>query len=253
MDYVESLFNTNFLFEMDDGKFHKVANVVGYCMKYHPHGDASIGNTLVVLANKSLFIDKQGSFGNIYTGDEASAPRYIECRITSFAKEILYNPHITRYVPSYDGRNKEPAAFRAKLPVLLTGAEGITVGMSTKILLHITELIRKISESYIDTLLKIPIRRIPRYDREKKHVGAAEITSRLKEIARLLKNLKKYALSVLDGITAKLDAGTTQRKTAISSFMKVAAKQAVARDTPLCYDDASGCPYIKRCRIERYY
>lgn len=125
------------LFEMDDGKFHKVANVVGHCMQYHPHGDASIGSALVVLANKELFIDRQGNFGNIYTGDEASAARYIECRSTPLAKEIFYNPKLTPTVNSYDGRKKEPVLFPAKIPVLLViGAEGIAVGMSTKILPH---------------------------------------------------------------------------------------------------------------------
>lgn len=125
------------LFEADDGKFHKVANIVGSCMKYHPHGDQSIYSALVVLANKELFIDKQGNFGNIYTGDEASAPRYIECRVTPFAKDVLYNPKTTSYVDSYDGRNKEPVFFPAKLPVILMiGADGIAVGMSTKILPH---------------------------------------------------------------------------------------------------------------------
>lgn len=125
------------LFEVDDGKFHKVANVVGHCMKYHPHGDASIYSALVVLANKELFIEKQGNFGNVFTGDEASAARYIECRITPFAKEILYNHKTTEYVESYDGRNKEPVVFPAKLPlVLIPGIEGIAVGMSTKILPH---------------------------------------------------------------------------------------------------------------------
>ncbi|HEY9055440.1 MAG TPA: DNA topoisomerase IV subunit A [Rectinemataceae bacterium] len=125
------------LFEMDDGKFHKVANVIGHCMKYHPHGDQSIGSALVVLANKELFIDKQGNFGNILTGDDASAARYIECKASAFAKDVFYNPKITAYADSYDGRNKEPVLFPAKLPVvLLTGAEGIAVGMSTKILPH---------------------------------------------------------------------------------------------------------------------
>lgn len=125
------------LFEMDDGKFHKVANVVGHCMKYHPHGDASIYSALVVLANKELFIDRQGNFGNLYTGDEASAARYIECRTNAFAKDVFHNPKITEYLESYDGRNREPEAFPAKLPVvLMTGAEGIAVGMSTKILPH---------------------------------------------------------------------------------------------------------------------
>jgi topoisomerase-4 subunit A len=125
------------LFEMDDGKFHKVANVIGHCMKYHPHGDQSIGSALVVLANKELFVDKQGNFGNIYTGDEASAARYIECKASALAKDIFYNPKITDYADSYDGRNREPLLFPAKLPViLLTGTEGIAVGMSTKILPH---------------------------------------------------------------------------------------------------------------------
>ncbi len=125
------------LFEADDGKFHKVANIVGSCMKYHPHGDASIGDALVVLANKDLFIDKQGNYGNILTGDEASAARYIECRASAFAKDVFYNPKITEYVESYDGRNKEPVVFPAKIPVIaITGGEGIAVGMSTKILPH---------------------------------------------------------------------------------------------------------------------
>jgi topoisomerase-4 subunit A len=125
------------LWEMDDGKFHKVANVVGQCMRYHPHGDASIGDALVTLANKNLFIDTQGNFGNIYTGDPASAVRYIECRLTQFAKDTLYNPEITEFLDSYDGRNKEPITLPAKIPVLLAlGAEGIAVGMATKILPH---------------------------------------------------------------------------------------------------------------------
>ncbi|MDD3997384.1 MAG: DNA topoisomerase IV subunit A [Sphaerochaetaceae bacterium] len=125
------------LFEMDDGKFHKVANVVGHAMRYHPHGDASIGDALVNLANMNLFIDKQGNFGNIMTGDEAAAPRYIECRVLPFAKKVLYNPELTEMVDSYDGRNKEPVTFPAKIPVVLVqGTEGIAVGMSTKILPH---------------------------------------------------------------------------------------------------------------------
>lgn len=125
------------LFEMDDGKFHKVANVVGQCMRYHPHGDASIGDALVSLANKDLFIDKQGNFGNIYTGDPASAVRYIECRLSQLAKDTLFNPEITEFLDSYDGRNREPVTLPSKLPVLLAmGAEGIAVGMATKVLPH---------------------------------------------------------------------------------------------------------------------
>jgi topoisomerase-4 subunit A len=125
------------LWEMDDSKFHKVANAVGQCMKYHPHGDASIGDALVTLANKELFLDKQGNFGNILTGDPASAVRYIECRLSPLAKDTLFNPPITEYTPSYDGRNREPVVLPAKIPVLLAmGAEGIAVGMSTRIVPH---------------------------------------------------------------------------------------------------------------------
>ncbi|TVR70123.1 MAG: DNA topoisomerase IV subunit A [Spirochaetaceae bacterium] len=125
------------LLEIDDGKFHKVANVVGHCMKYHPHGDASIYEALVVLANKDLFIDTQGNFGNVFTGDSASAARYIECRINPVAKEILWRPELTEYIDSYDGRNREPLVFPAKVPLaLILGAEGIAVGMSTRILPH---------------------------------------------------------------------------------------------------------------------
>jgi topoisomerase IV subunit A len=125
------------LFELDDGKFNKVANVVGHCMKYHPHGDASIYEALVALANKELFIEKQGNFGNIFTGDEPSAARYIECRLLPLARTVLFQPEITDYEPSYDGRNREPVTFPAKIPVVLVhGAEGIAVGMATKILPH---------------------------------------------------------------------------------------------------------------------
>ncbi|WP_191014410.1 DNA topoisomerase IV subunit A [Treponema zioleckii] len=124
------------LFEVDDGYFQKVSFVVGRTMKYHPHGDASIYGALVNLANKEIFIEKQGNFGNKFTGDPASAGRYIECRIHSLAKDFLVtNPKITHYVPNFDGRSEEPEVYRAKIPVtLIIGAEGIAVGMSTKIL-----------------------------------------------------------------------------------------------------------------------
>jgi len=182
MAYVKNLFNTNFLeyasyvikdraiphiddglkpvqrrilhslFEMDDGKFHKVANVVGHCMRYHPHGDASIFSALVVLANKDLFIEKQGNFGNEMTGDEPSAARYIECRILPLAKQVLYNPELTNFEDSYDGRNKEPLTFPAKIPVILIqGAEGIAVGMSTRILPHnFTEVLEAVKSSLLN-------------------------------------------------------------------------------------------------------
>jgi len=125
------------LFEMHDGRYHKVANVIGETMKLHPHGDASIGDALVVLANKAFFIDRQGNFGSLLTGHPAAAPRYIECRLTALALEALFNEALTEFVPSYDGRNREPVFLPAKLPmVLMLGAEGIAVGMATRILPH---------------------------------------------------------------------------------------------------------------------
>ena len=125
------------LYQMHDAKFHKVANVIGETMKLHPHGETSIGDALVVLANKEYFIEKQGNFGNIITGHQAAAARYIECRLTPLALETLFNPALTELAPSYDGRRQEPKELPAKVPVLLMlGAEGIAVGMSTTILPH---------------------------------------------------------------------------------------------------------------------
>lgn len=125
------------LHEIDDGRFIKVANVVGHSMQYHPHGDASITDALVVLANKKYLIEGQGNFGNLLTGDKAAAPRYIECRLTALARNEIFNKELTEYIPSYDGRNREPVTLPAKLPLLLMlGAEGIAVGLSTRILPH---------------------------------------------------------------------------------------------------------------------
>jgi topoisomerase-4 subunit A len=125
------------LWDMDDGRFHKVANVVGATMKLHPHGDASIGAALVAIGQRSWLIEPQGNYGNLLTGDEAAAPRYIEARLTAFAREVLFNPKTTSWQLSYDGRNKEPITLPAKFPiVLLEGADGIAVGLSTKILPH---------------------------------------------------------------------------------------------------------------------
>lgn len=125
------------LHENDDGKFIKVANIVGYTMQFHPHGDASIADALVTLVNKRYLIEGQGNFGNVHTGDPAAASRYIECRLTELAREELFNEQLTEFIPSYDGRNKEPVCLPAKLPVLLMlGADGIAVGLSTKVLPH---------------------------------------------------------------------------------------------------------------------
>ncbi len=147
------------LHENDDGKFTKVANIVGYCMQFHPHGDASITEALIALANRQYLIERQGNFGNIFTGDPAAAARYIECRLTELAREQLYNDELTEFEPTYDGRKREPVTLPAKLPLLLMlGAEGIAVGISTRILPHnFAELI----EAQIAILNKKPFRILP--------------------------------------------------------------------------------------------
>ena len=123
--------------ELDDGRYNKVANIIGNTMKYHPHGDASIGDAMVQIGQKDLLIDCQGNWGNLLTGDGAAAPRYIEARVTKFANHILYNPKTTNWLSSYDGRNKEPQYLPVKFPILLNhGAEGIAVGLACKILPH---------------------------------------------------------------------------------------------------------------------
>lgn len=123
--------------EMDDSRYHKVANIIGNTMKYHPHGDASIGDALVQIGQKDILIDCQGNWGNILTGDSAAAPRYIEARLTKFALEVLFNAKTTKWQLSYDGRNREPITLPVKFPMLLaSGAEGIAVGLACKILPH---------------------------------------------------------------------------------------------------------------------
>lgn len=125
------------LWEMDDGRFNKVANVIGNTMKYHPHGDASIGDALVQMGQKNLLLDTQGNWGNIYTGDSAAAPRYIEVRLNKFAHDVVFNPKVTTWLSSYDGRNKEPETLPVKFPLVLSsGVEGIAVGLACKILPH---------------------------------------------------------------------------------------------------------------------
>ena len=122
---------------MDDGRYNKVANIVGHTMQFHPHGDASIGDALVQMGQKNLLIDTQGNWGNILTGDRAAAPRYIEARLSKFALDTVFNPKTTEWQMSYDGRNKEPVALPVKFPLLLAqGAEGIAVGLSSKVLPH---------------------------------------------------------------------------------------------------------------------
>lgn len=130
--------------EMDDGRFNKVANIIGQSMQYHPHGDASIGEAIVNMGQKELLIETQGNWGDINTGDTAAAPRYIEARLSKFALEVAFNPQTTRWQPSYDGRKKEPITLPVKFPLLLAqGVEGIAVGLSTKVMPHnFVELIK---------------------------------------------------------------------------------------------------------------
>ena len=125
------------MWEMEDGRYNKVANVIGNTMKYHPHGDASIADAMVQIGQKDLLIDCQGNWGNILTGDSAAAPRYIEARLSKFGLEVLFNPKTTEWSLSYDGRNKEPVNLPVKFPLLLaSGVEGIAVGLACKILPH---------------------------------------------------------------------------------------------------------------------
>ena len=119
--------------EMDDGRFNKVANVIGQTMQYHPHGDASIGDALVNMGQKDLLIDTQGNWGDVRTGDDAAAARYIEGRLSKFALEVVFNAKTTEWALSYDGRKNEPVTLPVKFPLLLAqGAEGIAVGLATK-------------------------------------------------------------------------------------------------------------------------
>jgi topoisomerase-4 subunit A len=172
------------LHDMDDGRFIKVANVVGHAMKFHPHGDASIGDALVGLTNKRYLIEGQGNFGNVFTGDVAAAPRYIECRLTELARTEVFNDEITDFVPTYDGRGKEPITLPSKLPLLLMlGAEGIAVGMSSRILPHnFPELL----EAQIAILKKQPFKLLPDFqtgglmDAREYRDGAGDVKIRAK-------------------------------------------------------------------------
>ena len=136
--------------DLDDGRYNKVANIVGHTMQYHPHGDASIADAMVQIGQKELLIDTQGNWGNILTGDRAAASRYIEARLSKFALEVIYSPKVTNWQLSYDGRKKEPVNLPVKFPMLLAqGAEGIAVGLSTKILPHNFNELIKASISYL--------------------------------------------------------------------------------------------------------
>src|ERR1035437_9193388 len=199
------------LHEKDDGRFIKVANVVGHTMQYHPHGDASIGDALVVLANKRYLIEGQGNFGNIFTGDVAAAPRYIECRLTELARTEVFNDEITELVPSYDGRNKEPVALPSKLPLLLMlGTEGIAVGMASRILPHnFPELL----EAQIAILKKQPFKCLPDF-----HTGGLMDARGYKDGAGEVKVRAKLKVKDESTIVIKEIPPTTTTDSLISSI-----------------------------------
>lgn len=158
------------LFNVDDGRFHKVANVVGETMKLHPHGDQSIFAALVNLSNKGFLMEQQGNFGNIHTGDQASAARYIECRLSPLAREVMFNKDLTEFIDSYDGRMTEPVTLPAKIPILLLqGADGIAVGMATRILPH---NFRELLEAQIEILRENEITLYPDFQQQ----GVLDVT-----------------------------------------------------------------------------
>ena len=213
------------LFRMSDGRFHKVANVIGDTMKLHPHGDASIGDALVVLANKDYFIDRQGNFGNLLTGHRAAAARYIECRLTDLALETMFHPALTDFVASYDGRNEEPIVLPAKLPVILmTGAEGIAVGMATKILPH--NLI-EIWQAQIAILKKKPFELFPDFqqgglmDVSAYDDGAGKVELRARIEARDRKTVMIREIpfgTTTEGLILSIEAAVGKGRVKISSI-----------------------------------
>jgi topoisomerase-4 subunit A len=215
------------LHRQDDGRFSKVANVVGDCMKYHPHGDASIGDALVGLTQKRYLIEGQGNFGNIFTGDPAAAPRYIECRLTELARHEVFNDDLTRFVPSYDGRNKEPVVFPSKLPlVLMMGAEGIAVGLSTRILPHnFSELI----ESQIAILQNKPFELLPDlptgglmdasgYERGFGKIRVRAVIEEKKGVAGTIVVRELPAGTTTDTLIASIEEAARKKKIRVSSI-----------------------------------
>jgi len=221
------------LHENDDGKFIKVANIVGYCMQFHPHGDASIEEALVTLANRQFLIERQGNFGNMLTGDPPAAARYIECRLTELARTELFNDDLTEFVPTYDGRKEEPAVLPAKIPLLLMlGAEGIAVGISTRILPHnFAELL----EAQIAILGKKPFKLNPDFphgglmDARSYEDGNGHVLVRAlieKRDARTLVIRELPAGSTTDSLTASIEEAARRGKIKIKSIDDFTAEKA---------------------------
>ena len=214
------------LFDVDDGRFHKVANIIGETMKLHPHGDASIGDALVVLANKEYFIERQGNFGNVLTGHPAAAARYIECRLTALARETLFNKKLTEYQPSYDGRKEEPVFLPVKLPVLLLlGIEGIAVGMATRVLPH---NFKELLEAQIQLLRKEDIALFPDFPQAglmdpaeyEDGLGKVRVRARI-EVAKDKKTLTIREIpysTTTESLMASIEAAAQKGKIKVSSI-----------------------------------
>ncbi|MBL9145377.1 MAG: DNA gyrase/topoisomerase IV subunit A [Verrucomicrobiaceae bacterium] len=209
------------LWEKDDGRYNKVANIVGHCMQYHPHGDASIGDAMVQLGQKELLIDTQGNWGNILTGDNAAASRYIEARLSKFSQDILFSPKVTEWAASYDGRNKEPVTLPVKFPLLLAqGVEGIAVGLSCRILPH---NFNELCEACIAALRDEPIKILPDFPQggimDASDYNGGQRGGRVRVRARIEEGAKKNILritevpfgttagSVMDSIVAANEKG----------------------------------------------
>ncbi|MFM2376259.1 MAG: hypothetical protein RLZZ165_1356, partial [Bacteroidota bacterium] len=187
------------MYELDDGRFNKVANIIGYTMQYHPHGDAAIGDAIVNLGQKDLLIETQGNWGNIFTGDGAAAPRYIEARLTKFALEVAFNPKTTTWQLSYDGRRNEPVTLPMKFPLVLAqGVEGIAVGLSTKILPH---NFRELIEASIAYLKGRPFKLFPDFPTggmiDVEHYNAGRRGGKVRVRARI-EELDKKTLVITD-------------------------------------------------------
>jgi topoisomerase-4 subunit A len=221
------------LHENDDGKFIKVANIVGYCMQFHPHGDASIEEALVALANRQYFIERQGNFGNMLTGDPPAAARYIECRLTDLARTELFNNDLTEFIDTYDGRKREPVSLPAKIPVLLMlGAEGIAVGISTRILPHnLVELL----EAQIAVLGKKPFALLPdfpqgglmdarEYDNGRGHVLVRASIEKKGDHALVIRELP--AGTTTDSLTASIEDAARRGKIKVKTINDYTAGQA---------------------------
>jgi topoisomerase-4 subunit A len=209
--------------ELEDGRYNKVANLIGNTMKYHPHGDASIGDAMVQLGQKELLIDMQGNWGNPFTGDSAAAPRYIEARLSKFALDVVFNPKTTSWLASYDGRNQEPETLPVKFPLLLAqGAEGIAVGLSCKILPHnFNELIdgcidflRKKKPEIVPDFPTAGIADVSEYNNGKRG-GRVKVRARIEPRKKNLLAITelpygKTTTSLIDSILSANDKGKTK-------------------------------------------